>query len=94
MKEMLATLTAIALVVGVSYPAFAEGKHNGFDSDTSTTSGQGSGGDFNPNANPDNDGQTTTTTETTGPAGQLKQGETDCNNCETTTTIDLPGNNR
>ncbi|MDX8514831.1 hypothetical protein [Mesorhizobium captivum] len=82
----------LSLAVAASLPAFA-GK-NGFDSDTTTTSGQGNGEKTNDSANPDNNGQTTTTTTTSGPHGQIKSGDTSCNNCSTTTTTDEPGKNR
>jgi hypothetical protein len=89
MKKLITAATAIALALAVASPGFAAGKKTGFGSDTSST--QGSGGQENPNANPENEGQTVE--ETTGPRGQLKNDRTDCNNCETE-TVDLPGKNR
>jgi hypothetical protein len=86
------TIVMALAVAGWSAPAFAV--KNGFDTDTTTSSGQGNGGNTNDSANPDNNGQTTTTTTTSGPHGQVKQGDADCNNCSTTTTSDLPGKNR
>ena len=85
-KTLILMVIAVAFVAG---PAVAEGKKNGFGSETEST--QGNSGKTNPNANPDNQGQTVE--ETTGPRGQLKNGKTDCNNCETE-VIDLPGKKR
>ena len=94
MKKILGATTAIALALAVASPGFAAGKKVGFAEETDTSATQGSGGQENDSANPENEGQTVVTEETTGPRGQLKQGSTDCNNCETTTTVDLPGKNR
>jgi hypothetical protein len=89
MNKSLAIAAAFALALAAVNPAFADGKKTGFETEENST--QGKGGQENPNANPDNEGQTET--ETTGPKGQLKQGNNDCNNCETE-VIDLPGKNR
>ena len=89
LKKVLSATTAIALALAMASPVFAAGKKVGFAEEETAT--QGSGGQENPNANPENEGQTVE--ETTGPRGQVKQGNTDCNNCETT-VIDLPGKNR
>jgi hypothetical protein len=90
MSKLLMTAIAAAALMLVSFdPTFAQGKKTGFGEDQEST--QGNSGKTNDNANEDNEGQTTT--ETTGPRGQLKQDNTDCNNCETT-VIDLPGKNR
>jgi hypothetical protein len=82
MKLFLTIVAALAFAA----PAFAQGEKVGFGEEQETT--QGSGGKENTNANPENEGQTETTT--TGPRGQLKQDNVDCNNCETTVT-DRPG---
>ena len=89
MKKILSATTAIALALAVASPGFAAGKKVGFAEEETAT--QGSGGQENPNANPENEGQTVE--ETTGPRGQLKQGNTECNYCETAVS-DLPGKNR
>ena len=94
MTKLFATVAALALAVAVANPAFAAGKKVGFAEETDTSATQGSGGQTNESANPENEGQTIIVEETEGPRGQLKQGSTDCNNCETTTTVDLPGRNR
>jgi hypothetical protein len=79
-------LIPLAVTVGLFFaaqdPAWAQGKKSGFDRE----SGQGAKSKENTNANPNNQGQTTIE----GPHGQIKQGNTDCNNC----TQDLPGRNR
>jgi hypothetical protein len=85
---ILAAAATVALFAAQD-PAWAQGEKRGFGEDTTNT--QGNSGKTNENANPDNEGQTTTTT--TGPRGQLKQDNTDCNNCETAVT-DRPGKNR
>ena len=94
MTKLLSTIAALALAVAVAHPAFAAGKKVGFGQETDTSATQGSGGQTNESANPENEGQTIIIEETTGPRGQLKQDDTSCNNCETTTTTDLPGKNR
>ena len=94
MRKLLTAMAAVALAFAVANPAFAVGKKSGFGNQTDTSATQGSGGQTNDSANPENEGQTVITEETTGPRGQLKQGSTDCNNCETTTTTNLPGKNR
>ena len=94
MTKLFATAAALALAAAVANPAFAAGKKVGFGEETDTSATQGSGGQTNESANPENEGQTIIVEETTGPRGQLKQGSTECNNCETTTTVDLPGKNR
>jgi len=93
MKKSAIVALAAAFVVSMAAPALAAGNKTGFGSNSSSTSTQGSGGKTNTSANPNNQGQTTVTTETSGPKGQLKQGTT-CNNCTTTTTVNLPGNGR
>jgi uncharacterized protein YdeI (BOF family) len=82
MRNIILIVSALTF----AFPAFAQGQKVGFGEEQETT--QGSGGKENPNANPENEGQTETTT--TGPRGQLKQDNVDCNNCETTVT-DRPG---
>ena len=94
MKTILSATTAIALALAVASPAFAAGKKVGFGNETDTSATQGSGGQTNESANPENEGQTIIIEETTGPRGQLKQDNTTCQTCETTTTTDLPGKNR
>jgi hypothetical protein len=94
MKNLLTATMAIALAFAIASPGFAAGKKTGFGNQTDTSATQGSGGQTNDDANPENEGQTIITEETTGPRGQLKQGSTDCQTCETTTTVDLPGKNR
>jgi hypothetical protein len=89
MKKLITAAAAFALALSVAGPGFAAGKKTGFGSETTST--QGNSGKENPNANPDNEGQTVT--ETSGPRGQLKQGNTDCNNCSTE-TVSLPGKSR
>jgi hypothetical protein len=90
MKRLAISLIAVAvLLLGGLQPVLAQGQKTGHQTETEST--QGNSGKTNPNANPDNEGQTTTTT--TGPKGQLDKGNTDCNNCETEVT-DLPGKNR
>jgi hypothetical protein len=89
MRKVLILLSAVFLISALPAMAQDSGRHSGFDSDTDAT--QGNSGKENTNANPDNEGQTVE--ETTGPKGQLKQGNDDCNNCETE-VIDLPGANR
>jgi hypothetical protein len=74
---------AIILAVLLSTAASAQGNKTGFASETD--SGQGNLGNENVKNNPG------TTSETlTGPPGQVKQDNADCNNCETTS--DAPGN--
>lgn len=85
-KALISCITVVALLAS---PAVAQGKKLGFDEETTST--QGNGGRTNTNANPDNEGQTVE--ETTGPKGQLMNGNTDCNNCESE-VVDLPGKNR
>jgi hypothetical protein len=94
MKSLAIAFAALFVIASLVPDALAQGKKTGFGSETETSSGQGNTSNTNNNANPDNQGQTTTTTTTEGPKGQLKQGNTDCNNCETETTVDLPGKNR
>jgi hypothetical protein len=84
---IISTAAVAALLIGSLGPTLAAGQHNGFGSE-STGPTNGNGG--NDSGNLDNNG--TSSTETTGPKGQLKQDNTDCNNCET--IIDLPGKNR
>jgi hypothetical protein len=86
-KLHLLSAAILAITLTSSGVVLAEGKHTGFDSET-TGPTNGNGG--NDNGNLTNEG--TSSTETTGPKGQLKQDNTDCNNCET--TVDLPGRNR
>jgi hypothetical protein len=75
-------LTAVAAAALIIAPlAYAGGLHNGFGSNS--TSGQGNIDNGNSNNSP-NSGTATDTT--TGPSGQLKKGNTDCNNCTTTTS--------
>ena len=94
MRKLLTTVAAVALAVAVANPAFAAGKKTGFGEETDTSATQGSGGQINESANPENEGQLIIIEETTGPRGQLKQDNTTCQTCETTTTTDLPGKNR
>ena len=78
MRSFIAASAAVALALGMTAPAFAQGKKSGF----SSTSTQGSSG--KPARSNDNQGTTTVT----GPKGQVKQGKT------ANTTVDLPGRNR
>jgi hypothetical protein len=89
MSRTMAVGVAAALMLASQSPVWAQGMKTGFGEDTTRT--QGNSGKTNDNANPDNEGQTVTTT--TGPRGQLKNGNTGCNNCETLPP-DLPGKNR
>lgn len=96
MKKIYVITLSALLTFGI---AEANGKKTGFakESSSSTASGQGTPGKQNGNANPGNNGQTVTETTvvTEGPKGQVvNNGRTDCNNCETTITvevIDRPG---
>lgn len=81
-----AAALAVAVIV-LATPGISVAKQNGFGTEEGPTT-QGNGGNTNDNSNPDNNGQVET--ETTGPRGQLKNGNEDCNNCTTTTTG--PGN--
>ncbi len=88
MRNILLAITISTTLLGAAVaPALAEGNHFGFGSESS---GPNNGNSGNNNGNLDNNG--TSSSETTGPKGQLKNGKTDCNNCETET--DLPGKNR
>jgi hypothetical protein len=80
--RLLAITAALALL---ATPALAQGNKTGFSSETDA--GQGNLGNDNVKNNPG-----TTSTTTSGPPGQISQGNTDCNNC--TTTTDAPGNAR
>jgi hypothetical protein len=89
MRKMFLSAAAIAalLVVSASTGYADNGQHSGFSSDTQ--SGQGNLTNDSSN-NSTNNGTTTETS--TGPKGQLDKGNTDCNNC--TSSTDLPGKNR
>jgi len=78
--KLINLIVVTALTFGVASPALA--KKNGFQ----TTTTQGNSGKTNPNANPDNNGQTTTS----GPKGALKNGNTPDN----TVTTCGPGNGK
>ena len=83
MRYLLIPLAALmALSLANPDPAWAEGKKTGFDREQ----GQGNINNDNSNANPNNQGKTSVT----GPHGQVKQGNFDCNNCEQ----DKPGKKR
>jgi hypothetical protein len=88
MSKLFITAMAVTALmigdVGFTSGAIAQdtGKKVGFDRD----SGQGNLDNDNANANEGNEGQTSVS----GPHGQVKQGNTDCNNC----SQDLPGKNR
>jgi len=80
-SKLISLIAVTALTFGVAAgPALAV--KNGFDSTTT----QGNSGKTNPNANPDNNGQTTTS----GPHGALKNGNTPDN----TVTTCGPGNGK
>jgi hypothetical protein len=79
-SKLISLIAVTALTFGVAGPALAV--KNGFDSTTT----QGNGGKTNPNANPDNNGQTTTS----GPHGALKNGNTP----DSTVTTCGPGNGK
>jgi hypothetical protein len=80
MKYILAITAAAFLVAGSAEPSFAQQK-KGFATQTT----QGNSGKT-AKAGATNQGLKTVT----GPKGQVKQGNTTCNNC----TQDLPGRNR
>jgi hypothetical protein len=73
------TLAIAALLISTAAPAFAEGKHTGFSSD----SGQG-------NLNNDNVQNNNGTVTVSGPKGQIDKDNTDCHNCESSG----PGNSQ
>jgi hypothetical protein len=81
MRVITVTSVSLVLLLTTAGGALSEGKHKGFGSD----SGQGNLQNENVQ-DPPNPG----TASVSGPKGQLKQGNTDCNNCEQ----DLPGRNR
>jgi hypothetical protein len=81
-KTLIASTAILALVIGSVGPTLAAGQHNGW----SEESGQGNLDNDNANANPNNNGQVTVE----GPKGQIKQDNTDCNNC----TSSGPGNSQ
>jgi hypothetical protein len=86
----LVIVSVAALLTSAIVPALAEGQHNGWDPGGSTTtngnSGQLNGSDAN--------NGTTTTYDPSGPKGQIKNGNDECNNCTPAPPPDLPGKKR
>jgi hypothetical protein len=89
-KTLLVAASVISLGLLTQAPAWAEGRHAGFDKDTQST--QGNSGKENDKANENNQGQTSQTYE--GPKGQIDKGNFGCNNCDPVGPPDLPGKNR
>ena len=83
MRKATAPIVVLTLAVLAS-PGWAK---VGFDSDSTDYLGNSQN-----EAEDGQGGEGTRTETTTGPHGQIKQGNTDCNPCETTTT-DKPGRN-